>query len=108
MDMRPEPFEPPAPIPRTIPPSRLEIIRVMFRNPLELWGQAKGIALRDRDLLVAQPPALRSKQPSGIASRRDGQGLAVLGSAERSEVVALTELEDGCARCGAEPVNFEN
>ena len=39
MDMRPEPFEPPAPIPRTIPPSRLEIIRVMFRNPLELWGQ---------------------------------------------------------------------
>jgi cytochrome P450 len=39
MDIRPEPFEPPAPIPRTIPPSRLEIIRVMFRNPLELWGQ---------------------------------------------------------------------
>lgn len=38
MDMRPEPFEPPAPIPRTVPPSRLEIIRVMFRNPLELWG----------------------------------------------------------------------
>jgi cytochrome P450 len=39
MDIRPQPFEPPAPIPRTIPPSRLEIIRVMFRNPLELWGQ---------------------------------------------------------------------
>lgn len=39
MDTRPEPFEPPAPIPRTIPPSRLEIIRVMFRNPLELWGR---------------------------------------------------------------------
>lgn len=38
MDMRPEPFEPPAPVPRTIPPSRLEIIRVLFRNPLELWG----------------------------------------------------------------------
>lgn len=38
MDMRPEPFEPPAPVPRTIPPSRLEIIKVMFRNPLELWG----------------------------------------------------------------------
>jgi hypothetical protein len=36
--MRPEPFEPPAPVPRTIPPSRLEIIKVMFRNPLELWG----------------------------------------------------------------------
>ena len=27
MDVRPEPFEPPAPIPRTIPPSRLEIIK---------------------------------------------------------------------------------
>lgn len=39
MDIRPEPFEPPAPIPRTIPPSRLEIIRIMFRNPLELWGK---------------------------------------------------------------------
>jgi cytochrome P450 len=39
MDIRPEPFEPPAPIPRTIPPSRLEIIKVMFRNPLELWGK---------------------------------------------------------------------
>lgn len=39
MDARPEPFEPPAPIPRTIPPSRLEIIKVTFRNPLELWGK---------------------------------------------------------------------
>jgi cytochrome P450 len=39
MDARPEPFEPPAPVPRTIPPSRLEIIKVMFRNPLELWGR---------------------------------------------------------------------
>lgn len=39
MDARPEPFEPPAPIPRTIPPSRLEIIKVLFRNPLELWGK---------------------------------------------------------------------
>lgn len=39
MDIRPEPFEPPAPIPRTIPPSRFEIIKVMFRNPLELWGK---------------------------------------------------------------------
>lgn len=34
-----EPFEAPAPIPRTVPPSRLEIIRVLFRNPLELWGE---------------------------------------------------------------------
>ena len=39
MDVRPEPFEPPAPIPRTVPPSKLEIIRTVFRNPLELWGE---------------------------------------------------------------------
>lgn len=39
MDMRPEPFEPPAPIPRNVPPSRLEIIRTVMRNPLELWGE---------------------------------------------------------------------
>jgi cytochrome P450 len=31
-------FEPPAPIPRTIPPSRFEIIRTVLKNPLELWG----------------------------------------------------------------------
>ncbi|WP_275786877.1 cytochrome P450 [Pararhizobium gei] len=39
MDMRPEPFEPPAPVPRSLPPSRLEIIRTVLRNPLELWGE---------------------------------------------------------------------
>jgi cytochrome P450 len=39
MDMSPEPFSPPAPIPRNVPPSRLEIIRTILRNPLELWGE---------------------------------------------------------------------
>jgi cytochrome P450 len=39
VEFRPEPFEPPAPVPRTIPPSNLEIIKVMFSNPLELWGK---------------------------------------------------------------------
>ena len=39
MDMSPEPFTPPAPIPRSVPPSRLEIIRTILRNPLELWGE---------------------------------------------------------------------
>lgn len=38
MDTQPEPFSPPAPVPRTAPPSRLEIIRTVLRNPLELWG----------------------------------------------------------------------
>lgn len=32
-------FEPPAPLPRTSPPSRLEVMRTLFRNPLELWGE---------------------------------------------------------------------
>jgi cytochrome P450 len=39
MDMRPDPFVPPAPVPRSVPPSRLEIIRTILRNPLELWGE---------------------------------------------------------------------
>jgi hypothetical protein len=39
MELRPDPFEPPAPVPRTVPPSRLEIIRTVLRNPLELWGE---------------------------------------------------------------------
>ncbi|KQU64115.1 cytochrome P450 [Aminobacter sp. DSM 101952] len=39
MDTRPEPFVPPAPIPRTRPPSTLEMMRIVYRNPLELWGE---------------------------------------------------------------------
>lgn len=34
----PELFEPPAPLPRPVPPSRLGIITTVLRNPLELWG----------------------------------------------------------------------
>ena len=32
-------FVPPAPKPRTKPPSTLEMIRIVYRNPLELWGE---------------------------------------------------------------------
>ncbi|MDZ7823959.1 MAG: cytochrome P450 [Ahrensia sp.] len=39
MDIRPAPFVPPHPIARTKPPSRLEVIRTVMRNPLELWGE---------------------------------------------------------------------
>ena len=35
----PAPFVPPAPVPRTTPPSTLEMIRIVYRNPLELWGE---------------------------------------------------------------------
>ena len=39
MDTQPAPFVPPAPTPRTAPPSALEMIRIVYRNPLELWGE---------------------------------------------------------------------
>ncbi len=39
MDARPAPFIPPAPRPRTRPPSALEMMRIVYRNPLELWGE---------------------------------------------------------------------
>ena len=39
MDATPAPFVPPAPTPRSSPPSFLEMIRIVCRNPLELWGE---------------------------------------------------------------------
>lgn len=34
-----KPFIPPAPIPRKDPVGRLELMRIVYRNPLELWGE---------------------------------------------------------------------
>ena len=39
MDTVPAPFVPPAPKPRTSPPSLLGMLRIVYRNPLELWGE---------------------------------------------------------------------
>lgn len=39
MDISPEPFVPPHPIPRTTPPSALDVMRILMRNPIELWGE---------------------------------------------------------------------
>lgn len=39
MDATPSPFVPPAPKPRTHIPSFFEIVRTVYRNPLELWGE---------------------------------------------------------------------
>jgi cytochrome P450 len=39
MDATPAPFVPPAPKPRTSPPSLLQMLRIVYRNPLELWGE---------------------------------------------------------------------
>lgn len=39
MDTKPAPFVPPAPRPRQAPPSTLQMLRIVYRNPLELWGE---------------------------------------------------------------------
>jgi cytochrome P450 len=39
MDTKPAPFVPPAPEPRQAPPSTLQMLRIVYRNPLELWGE---------------------------------------------------------------------
>jgi cytochrome P450 len=39
MDASPAPFVPPAPRPRQRPPSTLQLMRIVYRNPLELWGE---------------------------------------------------------------------
>src|SRR3712207_1705174 len=39
MDTKPAPFVPPAPKPRSKPPSLLGMLRIVYRNPLELWGE---------------------------------------------------------------------
>src|SRR6476620_11062976 len=64
MDSKPAPFVPPAPKPRTQPPSTLEMMRIVYRNPLELWGEhtynepwisANGVG---GHLIVANDPGL--------------------------------------------------
>ena len=64
MDSKPAPFVPPAPTPRTSPPSLLEMIRIVYRNPLELWGEPSynepWISVRGvgGPLVIANDPAL--------------------------------------------------
>lgn len=65
MDATPAPFVPPAPKPRQRPPSTLELMRIVYRNPLELWGEPsyneKWISIRTGiggPLLIANDPAL--------------------------------------------------
>ncbi|MBB4570454.1 cytochrome P450 [Rhizobium leucaenae] len=66
MDMIPEAFSPPAPTPRTVPPSRLTIIRTILRNPLELWGEPSYTLpwimtrfFRERTLIVNDPGLIK-------------------------------------------------
>ncbi len=64
MDTKPAPFVPPAPKPRTRPPSLFETIRTVYRNPLELWGEPSytlpWISVRSINgpLVIANHPGL--------------------------------------------------
>ena len=72
-----EPFEPPAPVPRTMPPSRLEIIRTVLRNPLELWGTPSYTLpyidtkfFGSRTLIVNHPGLIRHVLVDNVANYR--------------------------------------
>ena len=64
MDRSPAPFVPPAPKPRTQPPSMLEMMRIVYRNPLELWGEPSynepyiSVKGAGGPLVIANDPAL--------------------------------------------------
>jgi cytochrome P450 len=64
MDVHPAPFVPPAPKPRSSPPSTLEMIRIVYRNPLELWGEPSynekwiSVSSIGGPLLIANDPGL--------------------------------------------------
>ena len=64
MDTTPTPFVPPAPVPRTTPPSLFELIRIVYRNPLELWGEPSynepwiSVSGAGGPLVIANDPGL--------------------------------------------------
>ena len=66
--MTPQPFTPPAPIPRARSkiPSMFEVVRTLMRNPLEMWGEPsyedKVIHTRflnERSVIVNDPGLIR-------------------------------------------------
>lgn len=64
MDTKPAPFVPPAPTPRSGNISTLEMVRIIHRNPLELWGEPSynepwvQMTWMKQDILVANDPGL--------------------------------------------------
>ncbi len=64
MDTTPAPFVPPAPKPRTTPPSFFEMVRIVYRNPLELWGEPSynepwiSVSGAGGPLVIANDPGL--------------------------------------------------
>ncbi len=70
-------FEPPAPVPRTVPPSRLTVMRTVFRNPLELWGEPSytlpwidASFFGERTLIVNDPGLIRHVLVDNAANYR--------------------------------------
>lgn len=66
MDTKPQSFVPPHPTPHTGPLSRLDIMRIAMRNPLELWGEMSYTKpfiqvkfLADRTLIANHPALIR-------------------------------------------------
>ncbi|MGK9053579.1 cytochrome P450 [Neorhizobium petrolearium] len=66
MDMRPEPFTPPAPVPRNRLLTPIEVIWIALRNPLELWGKPSYTLpwiqtkfFKERTLIVNHPGLIR-------------------------------------------------
>ncbi len=65
MDAEPAPFVPPAPRPRQAPPTFLQMVRTVYRNPIALWGEpsynepyvhmTRGIG---SPMVIANDPAL--------------------------------------------------
>ncbi len=58
-------FFPPAPKPRTVPPSLFQMLKVIYKNPIELWGEPSYnepyVYIRSGiggPLLVANDPSL--------------------------------------------------
>lgn len=77
MDTKPQPFIPPHPVPRTQPPTRLEIIRVVMRNPIELWGEPSYTLphitakfLNETTLIANHPELIRHILVSGQKNYR--------------------------------------
>lgn len=75
MDMRPEPFEPPAPVPRNRLLSPIEVIWVALRNPLELWGQPSYTLpwiqtkfFKERTLIANHPGLIRHVLVDNVAN----------------------------------------
>ncbi len=87
MDSAIQPFVPPAPPLRTTPPSRLEVVRIIYRNPIELWGEPSytkpwitSAFFNERMVLANEPGLIKHVLVDNAKKLPDGTG-APAGSA---------------------------